>query len=310
MAPCAGQTFSIEKDIPDLSGKVIFITGGTTGLGKESVLALAKHHPEHIYFSGRDFTRAAAVVDEVKATVPNANVTFVQCDLASLASVEQAAKQFLSESQRLDILMCNAGVMALPPGLTADGYEMQFGTNHVGHALLTKLFLPTLLRTAEAPNSDVRIVFLTSLGFRGHPAGGVVFKDLRTTQNFGTVGHWIRYGQSKLANIIYPAELARRYPSITSVSVHPGVVTTSLVGNLGFLNKALVYATNLGRMKAPAEGILNQLWAATAEKAKVINGEFYEPVGMLGGHDKESKSEKLAAELWDWTQKELENYTA
>ena len=206
--------------------------------------------------------------------------------------------------------MCNAGVMALPPGLTTDGYEIQFGTNHVGHALLVKLFLPTLLRTAEAPNSDVRIVFLTSLGFRGHPSGGIVFNDLHTTQDFGVIGHWTRYGQSKLANILYPAELARRYPKITSVSVHPGVVATGLVGNLGFLNKALVYVTNIGKVKVPADGTWNQLWAATAKKGRITNGAYYVPVGVLGSHDKESKSEKLAGELWKWTQKELENYNA
>jgi len=305
-----GQKFKPDKDIPDLSGKVIFITGGTAGLGKESILALAKHRPAHIYFSGRDSKRADGVISDVKAAVSDANLTFVECDLASLASVDKAAKQFASESQRLDILMCNAGVMALPPSLTPDGYEVQFGTNHVGHALLIKLLLPTLLRTAEAPNSDVRIVLLSSVGFRTHPDGGIVFKDLRTTQDYGVLGTWLRYGQSKLANLLYAAELARRYPSITVVSVHPGVVSTGLIGNLTFWNKALIYVINGGRMKSPADGIANQLWAATGDKGKIVSGTYYEPIGVLGKHDKDSKSETLAAELWEWTQKELEGYQA
>jgi len=196
--------------------------------------------------------------------------------------------------------------MASPPALTADGYEIQFGTNHVGHALLIKLLLPTMLRTAEQPNSDVRIVSNTSLGFKGHPSGGIAFADLRTTQESALIGHWIRYGQSKLANILYAGELGRRYPSITSTSVHPGVTNTGLVGDLGFMNKALVYVTNVGKMVTVQQGACNQLWAATAPS--VTNGGFYEPVGVPGAHDKLSNDEELAGKLWEWTQKALEDY--
>jgi NAD(P)-dependent dehydrogenase (short-subunit alcohol dehydrogenase family) len=286
------------------------ILKGTAGLGKESALALAKHHPERIYFSGRNGTRGAAVVTEIVNSVPGVKATFIECDLASLASIANAAKQFTSTSDRLDILMCNAGVMALPPGLTKDGYEVQFGTNHVGHALLIKLLLPTLLRTAELPGSSVRIVLNTSLGFKGHPRGGIQFNDLRTTQGcFPVAGAWIRYGQSKLANILYAAELGRRYPSITSVSIHPGVINTGLVGNLSFLNRALVKVANIGNFMTPEEGIQNQLWAATAKDGDVVNGAYYEPVAVLGAHDKASSNQDLATQLWDWTQKELEPYS-
>ena len=199
--------------------------------------------------------------------------------------------------------------MAKPPGLTEDGYELQFGTNHLGHALLIKLLLPIMLRTAQGPGADVRITILTSLGFRSHPKGGIVFKNLRTTQDFGPFGSWLRYGQSKLANLLYAAELARRYPNITSTSVHPGVVETGLVGNLGWANKLLVYVTNMGKVIKPEEGAYNQLWAVTAEKSKIINGALYEPVGLLSDKlDKTAKSEKLAAELWEWTENQLQGY--
>lgn len=250
------------------------------------------------------------MINEIKAEEQSSQVTFLECDFTSLASVQSVAKQVISESPCLNILMCNAGVMALPPGLTKDGYEVQFGTNHVGHALLLKLLLPIMLRTVEEPNSNVRVVLLTSLGFKQHPRRGIQFEGLRTTQDAGLAGSWVRYGQSKLANVLYASELARRYPSITSVSIHPGVVGTGLVGNLGLMNKALVYITNLGQVMTPAEGAWNQLWAATAEKENIINGEFYEPVGVLGSHARESKNQKLAGELWEWTQKELENFDA
>jgi NAD(P)-dependent dehydrogenase (short-subunit alcohol dehydrogenase family) len=249
------------------------------------------------------------MITQIKSTLPNVNITFLECDLASLSSVEKAAKEFLSQSKRLDILICNAGIMALPPALTKDGYEIQFGTNHVGHALLIKLLLPTLQKTVDEPNSDVRIVCLTSIGFFMHPSGGIIFKDLKTPQrNIGMSGAWVRYGQSKLANILYAAELARRYPKITSVSIHPGVYSTGLVGSLGFWNKLLVYVSNFGNVKNAVDGTGNQLWAATGDKSRIVNGEYYTPIGVLGKHDKDSKSQALAAELWEWTENELMAY--
>jgi NAD(P)-dependent dehydrogenase (short-subunit alcohol dehydrogenase family) len=249
-----GIGFDLGKDIPDLAGKVIFITGGpfplrvngdmlisgTAGLGKESILALAKHNPEHIYFSGRNSSRAVDVITDIKASIPGANLTFIECDLASLSSVSSVAKQFLSSSQRLDILMCNAGIMAVPAGLTKDsGYEIQFGTNHIGHALLIKLLLPALFHTASLPNADVCIVMLASTGYSLRPSGGIIFNDLRTTQEM-MAGRWIRFGQSKLATLIYARSLSKHYPQITSVAVHPGIVATGLLGNLSFWDKVMV----------------------------------------------------------------------
>ena len=207
--------------------------------------------------------------------------------------------------------MCNAGIMAVPPELSKDGYEIQFAVNHLSHAMLIKSLLPIMLRTAEQPGSDVRIVLLTSTGWRGHPRGGIQFSGLKTTQDFGAFGHWIRYGQSKLANIVYAAELSRRYPSITSLSVHPGVIDTGLVKNLGLTDRILVYVPNIGRMMKPEDGALNQLWAAAGEdKKSIVNGAFYMPVGVLSISklDKVAKSQALATQLWEWTEKVLERY--
>ena len=230
-------------------------------------------------------------------------------DLSSLASIEAATPQFIHS--RLDILMCNAGIMAHPPLLSKDGYEIQFATNHLGHAMLIKKLLPTMLKTTEELGSDVRIVILTSTGWRGHPKGGIQFATLNTVQDFGKIGRWIRYCQSKLANIVYAAELARRYPAITSVSVHPGVVQTDLVGDLGFVDKLLVYLSNMGQMLQPEDGALSQVFvAAAANKGDIVNGGFYMPVGVLSNTklDKVAKSKELGAELWEWTEKALEGF--
>ncbi|KAJ5595023.1 uncharacterized protein N7459_001231 [Penicillium hispanicum] len=300
--------FDPQKDIPDLTGKTIFITGGTNGIGAAAATHFANHNAAHIYISGRNAKSAEKVIDEVRASGSKTTVSFVQCDLASLASVKRAAEQFVSQTTQLDILICNAGVMALPPGLTADGYEIQFGTNHLGHALLIKKLLP-LLETRANGGDDARIIILTSDGARLHPKGGIIFEDLKTVQDFCVGGPWLRYAQSKLANLMYARELSRRYPGITSVSVHPGVVATSLVGSLGVMDKAIVYGANLGNLLKPEEGAYNQVWAATTTQ-KLQNGAWYEPVGKLAESklDKTSKDNALAERLWEWTEEHLAAY--
>jgi retinol dehydrogenase-12 len=320
----SSRSFMPDADIMDLSGRVIFITGGrqdkayrlvqlltltgNNGLGKQSAIDLAKHKPDHIYLAARSSEKAHQAIKDIQAVAPHANVTFIACDLASLASVQRAARQFNGFSSRLDILFNNAGVMALPPSITEDGYEIQFGTNHVGHALLTKLLLPTLLKTVREHGCDVRIINLSSDGHNWTPLGGIAFQDLRSPQK--NVSTWARYGQSKLANILYASELARRYPEITSVSVHPGLVNTNL-NSIAKSNSLIIKLADVvlaPLMKTPMQGALNQLWAATATRDEVANGEYYSSVAIGGKRSKDAKSETLAGELWDWTQKELENY--
>lgn len=168
--------------------------------------ALAHHDPEHIYFSGRSTKTAEALVAEIRTTKPKVSITFIEMDLASLASVKASANKFTHG--RLDLLMCNAGIMATPPALSKDGYEIQFATNHLGHAMLIRQLLPVMLKTANSPNSDVRIVCLTSDGWKGHPGKGVSFSTIRTTQDT-FFGAWTRYGYVIMAIylIIFPSQL-------------------------------------------------------------------------------------------------------
>ncbi|KAL2834023.1 retinol dehydrogenase 11 [Aspergillus pseudoustus] len=299
------------QDIPDLSGKVFFITGGTAGLGAATALELAKQNAARIYISGRNAQAASSVIEQIRS-VSKTNVTFIKCDLASLSSVKDAATDFLSKETRLDVLLCSAGIMATDPGLTRDGYEIQFGTNHLGHAMLIRHLLPLLQATSDDREGgvDARIVILTSLGFKMAAFGtsGILFDELKTTQDKGFMWSWFRYGQSKLANLLYAKELARRYPGITSVSIHPGVIRTGLVEGMGAVKRWFVYVSNVGKMVSLEEGAYNSLWATTTSKEKVANGAFYEPVGKLGGLDSRAKDEGLAGELWEWTQKVLDEY--
>ena len=140
------------------------------------------------------------------------------------------------------------------------------------------------------------------------PTGGIVFPQLRSPQNITILGRWLRYGQSKLANVVYASELAKRYPDITTLAIHPGLVWTDLVNNLGFFDRCLVWMTTLGQLIPSHEGAYNPVWAATAKTKDIQSGGFYEPVGKLGEQSKESTDPKLGEELWEWTQKALEGY--
>jgi NAD(P)-dependent dehydrogenase (short-subunit alcohol dehydrogenase family) len=300
--------FNPSSDIPSLEERVVVITGGTGGLGRMTVCALAAHNPAHIFFTGRSEARAKEVIEEANGLAPNTPVSFVPMDLASLTSINQATKELQAKTKRIDLLFCNAGIMAVPASTTKDGYEIQFGTNHLGHAMLVHQILPILLETAKKPGSDVRIISNTSTGFKNPPSGGIEFDRLHSEQDLGIGGRWIRYGQSKLANILFMSEMARRYPEIKSVTIHPGVIKTDLVTSLSTADQALIYASNVGKMLSSEDGVKNQLFAATRARTDLVNGEFYEPVGVVGRHTNLSRDKALAAKLWNWTNMEIEKF--
>ncbi|KAG9658611.1 hypothetical protein KCU95_g9478, partial [Aureobasidium melanogenum] len=181
-------------------GKVIIVTGGSSGLGKERVHQLAKHNPAKVYLTAR--------------TNP------LSRDRYGFFRI------YKTSFQSLDILMNNAGLAGIPPGMTADALEIQFGTNYMGPALLTKLLLPLLLETAKQPNSDVRIINLSSGIFKQAPKQGIIFADLETPmQKTGSVA---KYGQYKLGNYFFTKVCAQKYPTIKSVALHPGIVNTEI----------------------------------------------------------------------------------
>lgn len=295
------------KDIPDLSGKVILVTGANSGLGLQSVLDLARHGPKEIWLTSRTTDKAEQAIKEIKKEVPSANLKSLSLDLSSFDSIKTAARSFTQSSQRLDVLLLNAGIMASDAGLTKDGYEVQFGTNHVGHALLTKLLTPILDTTAKEPGSDVRVVVLTSAAVAMAPKDGIEFDTLKTQQE--PMGTWTRYGQSKLANALFARQLAKLHPTWTVTAIHPGVVTTNLsrhVQDRYWWAKGLMPIANL-LLTTVQQGALNQLWGSTAPKGDIKTGEMYFPVADLTGGRRGPfvKDDALAKKLWDWTEQEL-----
>ncbi|KAK5049538.1 hypothetical protein LTR84_004467 [Exophiala bonariae] len=300
-----------DKHIPNLKDKVIVVTGGNSGTGKACVIELAKHTPKRIFLSARSKAKFEDAVKDVKAVAPDAVVEFLELDLASFASVKHAAEAIKASTESLDILVNNAGIMGLPPGLTKEGYELHFGTNHMGPALLTKLLLPLLLSTAQQPGADVRIVNLTSMGHTNTPKGGIDFETVKT--ELSDRHSFVRYGQSKLANILHARELAQRYPSITSVSVHPGRVATQLLddmyGRRTVVGSLMQVYDKIASPLTPQQGAYTQLWAATwSKKEDVVNGAYFEPFGKLAQGTKDARDLELAKKLWIWQEGEFENH--
>ena len=181
----------IEQNIPDLTGKVAVITGANSGLGFEAAQILAAKGA-HIVFAVRDVAKGKQAAQGIQRVVPAASLEVLSLDLANLASVRRFAEAFPAAHSRLDMLINNAGVMAIPRRVTADGFEMQFGTNHLGHFALTGLLLPLILKT---PSS--RIVTVSS---GAHMFGKINFDDLQSERSYSKFGV---YGQSKLANLLF-----------------------------------------------------------------------------------------------------------
>lgn len=285
--------------MPDLTGRVAIVTGGNIGLGYESVVALAKKGAD-VVMASRNLDKANSARQKILAEVPHGNVTVMRIDLADLASVRSFADEFRSCYEHLDILMNNAGLMIPPYGTTKDGFETQFGVNHLGHFALTGLLLDMILAT---PNS--RIVTVSSGVYR---RGQINFDDLQSKQSYTA---WRAYGQSKVANLLFMRELQARLDALgsdtISVSAHPGYAATDLqnpektrgVPFSGLMNSI----GNRFFAQSAAMGALPQLYAATA--SDVQGGQFFGPQTLsLWGYPRlepllpHALDESAAARLW------------
>jgi NAD(P)-dependent dehydrogenase (short-subunit alcohol dehydrogenase family) len=253
--------------------------------------------------TSRSADKAEKAVQDVLAVVPKANIKIISLDLTDFASIKQAAEHFTSTSSRLDLLINNAGVMAMPYSHTKQNYDIQFGTNHLGHALSVKLLLPTLLKTAELPNSDVRIINLASYGHNFAPSGGILFDEKKAEQASPSA----RYGSSRLANILHARVLAERYPQLTVTAVHPGVIKTDLYTtvNSGTVARCMSSVVMPLFFRDVQDGAWNTLWATTTDKKEVRKNYYFEPVGQAVAGSKYAQDRQLAEKLWNCTEGEF-----
>jgi NAD(P)-dependent dehydrogenase (short-subunit alcohol dehydrogenase family) len=269
--------------VPDLTGKLAVVTGSNSGLGLGLATRLADAGAD-VVMAIRNRTKGEAAVEQIRATVPDAKLTIKPLDLSSLASVAALGDELNAEGRPIDILINNAGVMTPPQrDTTSDGFELQFGANHLGHFALTGHVLP-LLRAAEGS----RVVSLSSIAAR---SGRMNFDDLQFENSYAPMQ---AYGQSKLANLIFARELARRSREggwgVTSTAGHPGLTKTNLQisgpshGRAKPSTMERLYKFSWRFMpflwQEVDEGILPALYAATSPQAQ--NGAFYGPRGFMG----------------------------
>jgi NAD(P)-dependent dehydrogenase (short-subunit alcohol dehydrogenase family) len=293
---------STQAEIPSQLGRTAVVTGATGGLGYETALALAKAGSE-VILTGRDDRKGRSAIEKISREVTAAKVSYEHLDLASLASVADFAQR-MHARHSVDLLINNAGVMALPRRqTTADGFEMQFGTNHLGHFALTARLMP-LLRRASGP----RVVSVSSLA---HRTGFVDFDDLQGARVYSP---WKAYGQSKLATLMFALELQRRSDAagwnLISNAAHPGFARTGLFasGPGGLLSLATDLAAPFFGHSA-ADGALPILFAATSPEARP--GAYYGPggIGELRGAPAralimpQARDAAAAARLWNVSEK-------
>jgi NAD(P)-dependent dehydrogenase (short-subunit alcohol dehydrogenase family) len=296
------------SDIPDLKGKIALVTGANSGLGYYTSLELARKGA-HVVVAARNKEKGNAAVERIRSEVPEADLQFMKLDLANIELVKYFADAFIEEYERIDIMINNAGVMAIPLMRTVQGFEMQFGTNHLGHFALTALMLRFIEQTPGA-----RIVNVTSLM---HKYGKFDFDDLNWQKSYNK---WAAYSQSKLSNLYFTLELDRRLRAAgmkTAVmAAHPGYAATNLQTKGGELegSKMNVFFNNLANkvVAQPAwKGALPSLYAATSDKAE--SGKLYGPngLGATRGYPTEEKINPkfLDPSVWKQLWEESERLT-
>jgi NAD(P)-dependent dehydrogenase (short-subunit alcohol dehydrogenase family) len=292
------------NDIPPQTGKLAIVTGATGGLGFETALGLAQAGAE-VVLAGRNPEKGRIAVESIMRSLPSAKAAFEMLDLASLMSVRAFAEQMIARGKPLDLLINNAGVMDLPTrGLTEDGFEIQFGTNHLSHFALTGWLLP-LLRSARS----ARVVNVSSLAHRG---GEIDFDNLQAERSYRS---WSAYQQSKLANLLFTFELQRRSDThgwgLMSNAAHPGYARTDLIANgpgtkgvRGMLSKILRPLSH-----SAADGALPTLFAATSVEAERMGyygpKGFYELKGPVAPAyvAPQARDETSARKLWEVSEK-------
>jgi NAD(P)-dependent dehydrogenase (short-subunit alcohol dehydrogenase family) len=288
------------SDIPSLIGKRAIITGANSGIGYHAAFSLARKGA-HVLLACRDRQRGEDALQRLKSDSPGSDAELVLLDLASLASVREFAAAELAQKRPLDLLINNAGVMAPPQRIeTPDGFELQFGTNVLGHFALTGLLMPALELAATESADPPRIVTIASIAHKG---GCIRFDDLQST---GSYSPRLAYQQSKLANLLLAFELDRRlraaHSRILSIAAHPGVANTNLFQGVNYSSFERTIRNLAGHaigilLNTDAEGALPTLYAATAPAAEA--GGYYGPQGLLEARGHIVGSAKVAPQARD-----------
>ncbi|KAJ6546641.1 hypothetical protein DFH09DRAFT_926935 [Mycena vulgaris] len=291
--------FSVA-DIPDLTGQVIIVTGGNSGRSLSLFVALLQHNAK-VYIAARSAEKAKAAIDDLKSQTGK-EAEFLHLDLADLHSVKRAAQEFIEKETQLHVLFNNGGVM-IPPieQLTAQSYDLQFGTNVLGHFYFTRLLLPTLLATA-ATAKIARVINTAS--FASESAGGEInYNTLKDSPARKKAGTSALYSQSKFGNVMFSVELARRYGAqgLVAVALNPGNLKTELQRHIPGLTRIIVNVI----LYPVRYGALTQLWAGTTEAGAALGGKYLIPWARVGKAAAGAEDPKAGTALWTWLEKQV-----
>ncbi|KAA1474635.1 NAD-P-binding protein [Dentipellis sp. KUC8613] len=313
------QTYDPDRDIPDLTGKVVIVTGANAGIGVKTVEQLARHGAK-VYLACRSEARALAAIGDIERTSPalkgQQRLIWLPLDLSSMHSAKKAAEEFISKEIRLDILINNAARLLEDYVIGKEGFELNVAVNQLGPFVFNQTLLPLLKETAKRRDADVRVIFVSSVAYL-HP-GLTKFGSMQELNDpQGPPGKensqqskMLRYGTSKLMNVLFAAELQRRLDAekvpITAISLHPGAVGTETAWTADMAWYLKLYVFVLGM--TPLQGAMTSLFAATsaqvaAEREK-FKGKFLMPYGKIAGPATAiSKDPLVAKTLWDTTEK-------
>ncbi|MCJ1436424.1 hypothetical protein MMC27_005803 [Xylographa pallens] len=296
-----------EKNLGDQTGKVFLVTGASTGVGEQLATILYEHNAK-VYIAARSDENGSKAIKRIETRHPTSKgeLTFLHLDLGDLTTIRKSAESFLSKEERLDVLWLNAGVMAPPQGsTTAQGYELQLGTNCIGHFMFANLLRPILAKTAASSASNsVRVVWVSSSAISFAPKTAIDFSNMDYKKNENT---WTKYARSKAGNVLHGAEFARRAKDegIISLSLNPGNLASDLQRHIPawqlFLFKATLY---------PAiQGAYTELYAGLSSDITMdYTGGWVAPWGRLEEGRKDLHDPGLGRKYWEWTEEQVKPY--
>ncbi|TFK47752.1 NAD(P)-binding protein [Heliocybe sulcata] len=295
--------FDIDRDVPDLSGKVMIVTGATTGIGKEIAKGLLRRNAK-VYITAKSHGKAeGAIADLEKAS--GKKPEYLILDLADLNSVKVAAEDFLSKETQIHVLFKNAGVQDAPiDWLTAQGYDLHIGTNVLGHFYFTHLLLPTLLSTAKSlPEGKTRVINTSS---STHLQGGLDYTTFRDGKERRKLSSRKLYGQSKFGTLVFGKELARRYgdQGIVSVAVNPGSIQSDIRRYTPRLQRWI----NQFSLHPTPYGAVTQLWAGTTLEGLDMNGKYGVPWAREGPPRKDAEDPEVGRKFWEWMDDQVKEF--
>ncbi|KAH7007918.1 hypothetical protein B0J12DRAFT_85079 [Macrophomina phaseolina] len=296
-----------EKNLPDQSGKVFLITGGSGGIGQELASILYQHNAK-VWIAARSESKSKEVMAAIRARHPQSRgqLAFLALQLDDLSTIKRSAEELLAKETRLDVLFNNAGVMVPPQGSkTKQGYELQVGVNNLAPFLFTALVRPLLVHTAKvAPRNSVRVIWVSSSAADGAPKPAIDFSNMHYEREEGV---WAKYSRSKAGNVLHSVESARRMrgTGVLNIALNPGNFVTNLQQNMTKVELTMFKLI----AHPPINGAYTELYAGLSEEITEANDAgWISPFGKVEKMRKDLEDPELGRKYWEWSEEQVRQY--